>query len=101
MSAILATSCPSEWLTLPGDYGYTPLHYICESGLQSVLAAIFESIRVSGGSVAVMTALAAQTTDMHLNMAVVQSGGMTPLHLAAAKVRLVLGVVRRFPLSVW
>lgn len=62
----------------------TPLHYLCEGGWASSVTALLKILGSNPDDL--HGALSAQTTDMHLNMAVVQSGGMTPLHLAAAKV---------------
>jgi hypothetical protein len=89
---------PREWLVSSGDYGYAPLHYCAESGASAVIQTLVRRIWASSPHDQVLveadstrfarvtTALLAPTTDQHLQKAVVQSGGMTPLHLAAAKV---------------
>jgi len=104
----------AAWLLACGDYGYTCLHYACEAGATSLVAALLEALvrllavpaaiaaaeaaaenGLSGpdcgaaggdaGAAVVARALSATTSDMHLQMAVVQPGGQTPLHLASAK----------------
>jgi hypothetical protein len=50
--------------------------------LDALSAIDSKAIATSG----IEVALFAVTADMHLNKAMVQSGGKTPLHLAAAKV---------------
>jgi len=104
----------AAWLVACGDYGYTCLHYACEAGATNLVAALLEALvrlhavpaaiaaaeaaaesGLSGpecgaaggdaGAAVVARALSAATSDMHLQMAVVQAGGQTPLHLASAK----------------
>eukprot|EP00928_Gymnodinium_smaydae_P055480 TRINITY_DN39003_c0_g1_i1.p1 TRINITY_DN39003_c0_g1~~TRINITY_DN39003_c0_g1_i1.p1 ORF type:complete len:408 (+),score=68.68 TRINITY_DN39003_c0_g1_i1:138-1226(+) len=55
------------------ETGYTALHYACQYGLEQVVVALLEH----GAS------LEHRTRDLILQTSVVQSGGQTPLHLAA------------------
>ena len=124
----LGRGCPRAWLEARGDYGYSPLHFACESGQARLVEALLQRLAeedaaavrnstaqasleasaeslpmgsaggdgtLAGASVCVSAsaaassaladALRAATTDMHLQKAVVQVAGQTPLHLAAAK----------------
>eukprot|EP00941_MAST-03F_sp_MAST-3F-sp1_P002691 g2691.t1 len=58
-----------------GDHGYTPLHYACQYGMVRLVKALLDANH----------SISCQTNDLRLQMNIVQSGGKTPLHLAAER----------------
>lgn len=85
LSIIQHKGMDKSWLTEAVDYGYTPLHFACENGSDELTEALCQSL-LQIESKELDSAMRAKTEDMHLQKAIVQTGGKTPLHLAAIKV---------------
>jgi hypothetical protein len=99
-----------KWLVETVDYGYTPLHFACESGSEPLTLALCQAMSqyatsCSGSSdsedegdksISLVSAMKSATGDMHLQKAIVQAGGKTPLHLAASKVKLLFSRIKSY-----
>jgi hypothetical protein len=94
-----------KWLVETVDYGYTPLHFACESGSEPMTLALCQAMSsqyATSGSgseegdkiISLVAAMKSASGDMHLQKAIVQAGGKTPLHLAASKVKLLFSRIK-------